>query len=190
MKDQMACCCCVPLGMAYHIIASLDILIGVVLAIQVLENYTAATEDRRAQLIDVVANLYYWIAYCLSAIVIGYTIPRIPMYLLTLCRRKSYGRLKYYFRTRVATFIVMLISFVTFFVWVYKNSEELAIAYDSTATYIMFQAVALMLSWIVIDMYWSFAIRTYKDSKKGKQGRHVAERMQKYIDPSSSIYEN
>jgi hypothetical protein len=31
IKDQMACCCCVPLGMALHIIAGVDILFAILL---------------------------------------------------------------------------------------------------------------------------------------------------------------
>ena len=177
MKDQMACCCCVPLGMAFHIIACLDILVGAFLAVQVLENYTAAREDRRALAIEVIANFYNWIAYILAAILVLYTIPRIPMYLMTLCRRKSYGRLKYYFRTRVMTFVAMVTLLAVFMFMLYKNSEDLAVVYYSNATYIMFQAAGIVGFWAGIDLYWSFAIRTYKDSKKGKQGRNVAERM-------------
>lgn len=48
MKDQMACCCCVPLGMAYHMIAAADTLVAIILAIEALEYKVAAEEDEQA----------------------------------------------------------------------------------------------------------------------------------------------
>ena len=42
MKDQMACCCCVPLGMAYHLIACLDFIFGIFLVIEALEYFEQA----------------------------------------------------------------------------------------------------------------------------------------------------
>jgi len=42
VSDQMACCCCVPLGMALHIIAGLDIIFMIFLIIQGFEYLYAA----------------------------------------------------------------------------------------------------------------------------------------------------
>jgi hypothetical protein len=44
MKDQMACCCCVPLGMAHHIIGCIDIVNFIFEIIQAME-YRAASND-------------------------------------------------------------------------------------------------------------------------------------------------
>ena len=33
MKDTISCCCCVPLGMAYHMIAAADLSIAIIIAV-------------------------------------------------------------------------------------------------------------------------------------------------------------
>ena len=45
VQDQMACCCCVPLGMAVHIVAGLDVIFMIFLIIQGFEYMYSATED-------------------------------------------------------------------------------------------------------------------------------------------------
>ncbi len=45
VQDQMACCCCVPLGMALHIVAGLDVIFMIFLVIQGFEYMYSATED-------------------------------------------------------------------------------------------------------------------------------------------------
>ncbi len=49
------------------------------------------------------------------ASVVLYSVPRIPLYLATICRRKSYSRLKLYFRTRITTFLMLLVVHVALF---------------------------------------------------------------------------
>jgi hypothetical protein len=68
----------------------------------------------------------------------AYSLPRLPMYLISLWRRKSYGRLKLYFRTRIFTFIALLIDIGWLGYMVYGNLMKLAIEYDSTEGYILF----------------------------------------------------
>ena len=33
VKDQMSCCCCVPLGMGYHMIAAADVAIATIVTV-------------------------------------------------------------------------------------------------------------------------------------------------------------
>lgn len=51
-------------------------------------------------------------------------------------------------------------------------------------------AAATFLLWLAIDLYWSIAIRTYKDSKRGKKGQQAAEKLAKQIDPNHFLYDN
>jgi hypothetical protein len=72
---------------------------------------------------------------------------------------------------------------------IFSNIENLVIEYESDSTWLLFQTASLMLFWLFVDLYWSIAIRTYKDSKKGKQGRDVAKRLSKTLDPNKFIDE-
>lgn len=69
------------------------------------------------------------------------------------------------------TFIALLLASAILFLFVFQNINQLAIEYDSTTSWILVQVAGLALFWLGTDLYWSIAIRTYKDSKKGKQGR-------------------
>lgn len=53
VQDQMACCCCVPLGMALHIIAGLDVIFMIFLVIQGFE-YMYSLEDQKAKDVAVI----------------------------------------------------------------------------------------------------------------------------------------
>ena len=66
-----------------------------------------------------------------------YSAPRVPTYLLTLCRRKSYGRLKVYFRTRIFSMLALLIIQAVLMLLVAGNVEELTYEYQSTDTWIL-----------------------------------------------------
>lgn len=138
LKDQMACCCCVPLGMAYHIIASLDVVISIFMVIQALEFKYAADEDLRAQNSKSIYDFYQHVYLAFAAIVALYSMPRLPMYLMTLCRAKSYGRLKLYFRTRIVTMLILMVIQFALFLSVVFDSEQLAVDYDSTESWILF----------------------------------------------------
>jgi heme/copper-type cytochrome/quinol oxidase subunit 3 len=93
MKDQMACCCCVPLGMAYHIIACFEMLFMTFLIVQSLEYYYAAEEGEKAKAHHIIKLFYNWIFYMLVASISVYSVPRIFVYLFTVCRTKQYSRL-------------------------------------------------------------------------------------------------
>ena len=187
MKDQMACCCCVPLGMAYHLIACLDFLFGIFLVVETLEYFEQA-QDEYLKIAQPAKSLYYsQLTISLGVAAMAYSLPRVPMYLATLWRRKSYGKLKYYFRTRIFTFIALLLDVAFLFFMVFGNIDELAIEYDSTTSWILMQVGAFALFWLGVDLYWSIAIRTYKDSKKGKQGRQAAQRLSKTLDPNNFL---
>jgi hypothetical protein len=127
MKDQMACCCCVPLGMAYHIIACLDIIFMIFEVVQVLEYYVAQEEDVRAQHSEAIRALYNQLFYMFAASTLFYSVPRIFMYFLTIWRTKAYGRMKRYFRTRIVTFLCLIIIQVTMFICVMLNADELSV---------------------------------------------------------------
>ena len=101
------------------------------------------------------------------------------MYAVVLCQLKSYKRLTFYFRTRIITFFLLMIILIACFVLVFVDKDELAVAYDSSQAFILIESGGAFLLWLGIDLYWSIAIRTYRDSKKGKQGRQAAERLSK-----------
>lgn len=94
--------------------------------------------------------------------------------------------MKLYFRTRVGTLIALGLILCASFIMVLVNAEALAQkeAYDLTKTYVILLAGALFMTWMGVDLYWSIAIRTYKDTKKGKKGEEVAKRLSKTIDPN------
>ena len=128
---------------------------------------------------------------CFAAVVL-YSVPRTIMYFFLLGRQKSYGRMKLYFRTRVGTLIALGLILVGSFIMVLVNADDLAKkeAYDLTKTYVIILAAGLSLTWMGVDLYWSIAIRTYKDTKKGKKGEEVAKRLSKTIDPNSFLLDN
>ena len=128
---------------------------------------------------------------CFAAVVL-YSVPRTIMYFFMLGRQKSYGRMKLYFRTRVGTLIALGLILVGSFIVVLVNADDLAKkeAYDLTKTYVVIMAAGLSLTWLGVDLYWSIAIRTYKDTKKGKKGEEVAKRLSKTIDPNSFLLDN
>ena len=82
--------------------------------------------------------------------------------------------MKLYFRTRILTFLFLIVILCLLFIFLYQNIDDLSVAYDSTSSYLLMLAVIVMLFWIGVDLYWSIAVRTYKDSKQGKQGRQAA----------------
>ena len=128
---------------------------------------------------------------CFAAVVL-YSVPRTIMYFFMLGRQKSYGRMKLYFRTRVGTLIALGLILVGSFIVVLVNADDLAKkeAYDLTKTYVIIMAAGLSLTWMGVDLYWSIAIRIYKDTKKGKKGEEVAKRLSKTIDPNSFLLDN
>ena len=128
---------------------------------------------------------------CFAAVVL-YSVPRTIMYFFMLGRQKSYGRMKLYFRTRVGTLIALGLILCSSFIVVLVNADDLAKkeAYDHTKTYVILMAAGLFLTLMGVDLYWSIAIRTYKDTKKGKKGEEVAKRLSKTIDPNSFLLDN
>ena len=190
MKDQMACCCCVPLGMAYHLVASLDIIFMILLGFQAAEYYLAATEDQIALQNSVVQTFYYELFYMFTVSGCLYSLPRTAVYFYTLGQTKSYKRLAFYFRTRIVTLAIQFIILGTMIVLIFMSIDDLSLAYDSTNTMILLMAGAAALLWIGVDLYWSAAIRTYKDSKLGKKGQQAAEQLHHEIDPEGDLYDN
>jgi heme/copper-type cytochrome/quinol oxidase subunit 2 len=100
--------------------------------------------------------------------------------------------MRLYFRTRVATLIALGLLLLGSFIMVLVNSEKLAAkdAYDLTRTYVILMAFIIFMTWLGVDLYWSIAIRTYKDTKKGKKGEEVAKKLSKTIDPNNFIMDN
>ena len=61
---------------------------------------------------------------------------------------------------------------------------------DLTRTYVILIAFIIFMTWLGVDLYWSIAIRTYKDTKKGKKGEEVAKKLSNSIDPNNFIMDN
>ncbi len=51
-------------------------------------------------------------------------------------------------------------------------------------------AAVVFLKWLGIDMFWSIAIWTHKDTKKGKKEEVLAKRLSKTIEPNSYLFDN
>lgn len=100
--------------------------------------------------------------------------------------------MRLYFRTRVATLIALGLLLIGSFIMVLVNSQKLADknAYDLTRTYVILMAFIIFMTWLGVDLYWSIAIRTYKDTKKGKKGEEVAKKLSNSIDPNNFIMDN
>jgi heme/copper-type cytochrome/quinol oxidase subunit 2 len=100
--------------------------------------------------------------------------------------------MRLYFRTRIATLIGLGLLLLGSFIMVLVNSEKLAAkkAYDLTRTYVILMAFIIFMTWLGVDLYWSIAIRTYKDTKKGKKGEEVAKKLSNSIDPNNFIMDN
>ena len=165
--------------MALHIIAGLDIIFMIFLIIQGFEYLYSARDDKKAQDVEVIKMHYWMVTIDCFVSVLVYSIPRTIMYFFMLGRQKSYGRMKLYFRTRVGTLIALGVLLFGSFIMIMINSADLAAreAYDLTRTFVILLAGAIIMVWMGIDLYWSIAIRTYKDSKKGKKGEQVAKRL-------------
>ena len=114
------------------------------------------------------------------------------MYFFMLGRQKSYSRIRLYFRARILTLILLGLLLLASFVLILINAQKLAAkeAYDLTRTYVVLMAFVTFMTWVGIDLYWSIAIRTYKDTKKGKKGEEVAKKLSTSIDPNSFIMDN
>lgn len=128
---------------------------------------------------------------CFAAVLL-YSIPRTIMYFFMLGRQKSYSRIRLYFRARILTLILLGLLLLASFVLILINAQKLAAkeAYDLTRTYVVLMAFVTFMTWVGIDLYWSIAIRTYKDTKKGKKGEEVAKKLSTSIDPNSFIMDN
>ena len=100
--------------------------------------------------------------------------------------------MRLYFRTRVATLIGLGLLLLGSFIMVLVNSQKLADkkAYDLTRTYVILMAFIIFMTCLGVDLYWSIAIRTYKDTKKGKKGEEVAKKLSNSIDPNNFIMDN
>ena len=119
-----------------------------------------------------------------------YSLPRVVMYFFSLCRSMPYSRLTLYFRVRITTFFTLAITLATIFVCVAINADELSKVYESTITMVIVEAGGIALVWLGVDLYWSAAIKIYKDSKRGKQGHHAAETLSSTIDPNNFLLNN
>ena len=102
------------------------------------------------------------------------------------------GKWRLYFRARILTLILLGLLLLASFVLILINAQKLAAkeAYDLTRTYVVLMAFVTFMTWVGIDLYWSIAIRTYKDTKKGKKGEEVAKKLSTSIDPNSFIMDN
>jgi hypothetical protein len=188
VKDQMACCCCVPLGMALHIVAGLDIIFMIFLITQGFDYlYSIERQD-----VPVLKQHYLMMTVVCFASVLLYSIPRTIMYFFMVGREKSYERMTLYFRTRIVTLIALCLILCSCFIMILVNAEALAYkdAYDLTKTLVILMAVTVFLTWTGIDLYWSIAIRTYKDTKKGKKAEEIAESLSNTKGPNKLLLEN
>jgi hypothetical protein len=130
-------------------------------------------------------------AVCFASVLL-YSVPRTIMYFFMLGREKSYERMTLYFRTRIATLIALCLILCSSFIMIIVNAEALALkdAYDLTKTFVILIAVTVFLTWTGIDLYWSIAIRTYKDTKKGKKAEEIAESLSNTKGANKLLLEN
>ncbi len=115
----------------------------------------AADEDTLAIKYPPVRSYYIKRFYCLLAALILYQLPRLPMYVLTLWRKKSYIRLKRYFRTRIGTFIILFLTQAIFFFTIIGDANELASIYEVEKAWVIVATIGFMFFWLAVDFYWS-----------------------------------
>lgn len=98
--------------------------------------------------------------------VILYSAPRSAAYFSTLFKKKSYGRTHLYFKSRIYTFITLFLILLGCYIFLIVKSADLVIYYDTfSSTLIVIISSAFFGTWLGVDIYWTIAIKTYKDNK-------------------------
>lgn len=121
--------------------------------------------------------------------VILYSLPRTVAYFSTLFRKKSYDRTHLYFRARLYTFIALFLILLGCYIFLVVKSAELAIPYDTfSSTLIVIIASAFFVIWLGLDVYWTIAIKTYKDNKHSKEQQALDQADQRNsMDPNQFL---
>ena len=83
-KEVFTCCCCIPIHMAYHIIAAADVSIAVILGVKAADYAVLATDGTEKT--PIVKSYYYAVFLTLLTALIVYQLPSLPMYLFTLMK--------------------------------------------------------------------------------------------------------
>jgi len=160
----MLCCCCVPLGMAIHIIAFFDIIVAIFLIIQGAEFNNKKPDPKDP---EIYSQFYKMISGMCFASMAGVSIPRAVMYFLTLGKFKSFARMQWYFRTRIVTFLILFLILAGCFLFCFFKADDLIKANpDLNRTLILVIFGVFALVWLIIDISWSTSLRTYAESKK------------------------
>jgi small-conductance mechanosensitive channel len=98
-----------------------------------------------------------------------YSIPRTVVYAFTLIRRKSFESVNLYNRTRIITFIIVFLIHLSCFLFCFFKAGALIEEYpDSNTLLILIPFGSVSLVWLILDIYWTIAVRTYTESKSEK----------------------
>ncbi len=169
----MQCCCCVPLGMALHIVAFFDIIAAVFLVIQGVGYLKRVDYDNKS--VPAIYNDFYKMigGMCLGATG-GYSIPRTLMYFLTLGRTNSFKLVQWYFRIRILTLLALFVTLGGCFVFCFLKADQLVAANsDLNRTLILVVFGSFASIWLILDFYWTMSLRTYSESKKDPTKDHL-----------------
>lgn len=144
--------------MALHIVGVLDVL---VIAIMVLISVDASKEKNSyinyiPSTNDEILYDFYLLEEIFSIIIIVlYLAPRLGMYIFTCLKITDVKRLLWYFRTRIVTFLILLIIFIVIMCFALFNISDLVSAFDSTTAFMLLLFVIPMISWAIMDVYCS-----------------------------------
>ena len=160
----MLCCCCVPLGMALHIIAVFDIIIAIFCVIQGSDFIRKQPDPKDP---PIYKEFYRMIAGMCFAVMSAVIIPRAVMYFSNLGKFKEFKRMQWYFRTRILTFLILFVILMGCFLFVFFKADSLVEANpDLNRMLILVVYGVFALIWLILDISWSTSLRTSAESKK------------------------
>ena len=174
-KDEMLCCCCVPLGMALHIIAFFDIIVAIFLIVQGIDFNDKISANPEKPEPEIYKQFYKMIAgMCFGSMAV-YSVPRAILYFMTLGHTDSFQRIQWYFRARILTFLVLFTILGSCLLFCFYKADELVKANsDLNRTLILVVFGSFAFIWLILDIYWSLSLRTYKESKREPEEQLLA----------------
>jgi hypothetical protein len=81
-----------------------------------------------------------------------------------------------YFRVRLYTFLILFLIHMGCYIFLIIKSQELTIPYDTfSSTLIIIFASIFFFTWLGVDIYWTIAVKTYKENKHSKEQKALDE---------------
>jgi hypothetical protein len=127
------------------------------------------------------------VALSICAVII-YSLPRTATYAMNLFRKKSYDRMFIYYRTRLYTLLALFLLHFGCYIFLVAKSNDLIIPYDALSPMlVVILASTFFLTWLIVDIYWTIAIKTYTENKQSKEQKALDEAERNSIDANAFL---